>query len=208
MPNCDFYATPEDHAGLLAWLFEEGTCEVYELASKYEQPLRRFASSDEALAVFEERYPDGGKVTSAHLQLYVLGAGPPFVPSRIALNPKACDGATFRYGADGWGLVQLYLQAVGRGELRNSHTNHFSQKAAQRWEPVRLDAGSAVDTWDFKRITAFSSRLNRQIRKRAVGRIGSRVVLPGAVRCWEAGVPLPYEAGHMSLQDIITSVAS
>ncbi len=205
MPNCDFYATPEDHAGLLAWLFAEGTCEVYELSSRLEQPLRRFASSDDVLALFEECYPDGGKVTSVHLQLYVLGAGPPFVPTRIALNAKYCDGATFRYDANGWGLVQLYLEAVGRGELRNSHTNHFSQKGARGWEPVVQDAGYAVDTWDFKRITAFSSRLNRQIRKQAVGKIGSRPVLPGAIRCWEAGVPLPYLAREMSLQDIRNS---
>ena len=53
MPNCDFYATPEDHEGLLTWLFAQQTCHVYELASRVEQPLRRFCSAQETLALFE-----------------------------------------------------------------------------------------------------------------------------------------------------------
>jgi hypothetical protein len=32
MPNCDFYATPQDQAPLLDWLFAEGTCRVLDLA--------------------------------------------------------------------------------------------------------------------------------------------------------------------------------
>jgi len=42
MANCDFYATPADHRHLLHWLFEEGTCRVFELSSDFEQPLKEF----------------------------------------------------------------------------------------------------------------------------------------------------------------------
>ena len=47
MPNRDFYATPTDHRILLDWLFSEQTCQVYELASAWEQPLRLFSATDE-----------------------------------------------------------------------------------------------------------------------------------------------------------------
>ena len=50
MPNCDFYATPTDHRILLDWLFGEETCDVYELASDFEQPLKRFRTTDEVLS--------------------------------------------------------------------------------------------------------------------------------------------------------------
>lgn len=203
MPNCDFYATPDDHASLLTWLFAEGTCEVYESYSEFERPLRRFSSPDEVLALFERRHPSTDEKTrSVHLQLYVLGAGPRFSPCRVSLNPEHCDGATFRYRAEGWGLVQLYLESLWRGRLENSHTNHFSQKAAGAWTPVVPEASSEPNAWDFKRIHSFSSRLNREIRKRAVGKIGSRPVLPGALECWEGGVSLPYCAGSMTVQDV------
>jgi len=50
-----------------------------------------------------------------------------------------------------------------------------------------------VELWDFKKITAFSSRLNRQVKNLSVARIGSRPILPGALKLWKDGVSLlPY----------------
>lgn len=202
MPNCDFYATPEDHEGLLTWLLAEGSCEVHELGSDVGQPLKRFHSAAEVLAQFERRYPNGRKWRAVRLQLYVRGAGPPFAPRRVALDPKACDGATFRYSADGWGLVQLYLGALSEGDARleDSHTNHNTLKRAQAWSGTVSEMGD-VGAWDFAKITAFSSRLNREIRKQGVAKIGSRAILPGALKLWKSGVALgPWKPGEHALQ--------
>jgi hypothetical protein len=49
MPNCDWYATIDDHLGLLRWLFEERTCDVYELSSDHGKPLKHFASAEDVL---------------------------------------------------------------------------------------------------------------------------------------------------------------
>lgn len=189
MPNCDFYATTNDHEELLHWLFEEATCRLFELSSDFEQPLKEFHSVDEVLAQFERTYKNGERWSNVHLQLYVLGASPPFVPKRISLDPEACDGATFRYAAEGWGLVQLYLGSQTTRGLNDSHTNHNTQKRAEAWAPAIAEM-QAVSLWDFKRITAFSSRLNRQVRKLSVAKIGSRPVLPGALKLWHEGVAL------------------
>ncbi len=199
MPNCDFYATPEDHEPLLSWLFADATCHVYELASEFEKPLKRFKSAVDVMNQFERRYPNG-ETWQVHLNLYVLGAGPAFEPRRVALDPSACGGATFRYAAEGWGLIQLYLSAPKADRLENSHTNHNSKTRAELWEPIRgVEPGSTA--WDFARITAFSSRLNRQIRKRGVAKLGSRTVLAGALKLWESGVSLaPYVPGQHVLR--------
>jgi hypothetical protein len=195
MPNCDFYGVSEDHEQLLDWLLRQGACRVYELSSDFETPLREFLTVEDVMSQFFRTYSNGNRGDTVHLQLYVLGAGPPFVPHRIPLDPRACDGATFRYVAEGWGLVQLYLAAVGSGGLKNSHTNHNSVKRAEVWAPVRSEM-QPVESWDFKRITAFSSRLNRQIRKMGIAKIGSRAVLPGALALWEQGVSLlPFAQG-------------
>jgi hypothetical protein len=93
-------------------------------------------------------------------------------------------------------LVQLYLASPDKNQLANSHTNHFSPRAAETWSSVRPEAGNTGD-WDFKRITAFSSRLNREIRKQAAAKVATRVVLPGAASLWESGIPLwPYKPGE------------
>ncbi|MDB6026441.1 MAG: hypothetical protein JWM68_2664 [Verrucomicrobiales bacterium] len=189
MPNCDFYAVPSDHEPLLDWLFAERTCEVYELGSEFEQPLRRFESTSRVMELFDQ-------YATVHLQLYVIGAGPPFVPKRIRLNPEACGGATFRYAAEGWGLIQLYLSSAKPTRLEVSHTNHNSLKRATAWAPTIQDLASP-EAWDFARIISFSSRLNRTIKKQGVAKIGSRVILPGALSLWESGLSLgPYNLGE------------
>lgn len=194
MPNCDFYAIPEDHEPLLDWLVRERICRIFELASDFEMALREFHTVDDVMSQFSRTYSNGNSWDTVHLQLYVLGAGPPFVPRRVSLDPRACDGATFRYAAEGWGLVQLYLGAIGSGGLKNSHTNHNSLKRAEAWGSVKPDM-QPVESCDFKKISAFSSRLNRQIKKLGIAKIGSRPVLPGALKLWERGVSLlPFHA--------------
>jgi hypothetical protein len=85
-----------------------------------------------------------------------------------------------------------------REELKNSHTNHNSLKRAQGWAGV--GDSSPPDAWDFKRITAFSSHLNRTIRGRAVAMIGSRIVLNGALNLWDSGGSLaPYVPGEHTM---------
>ena len=174
------------------WLFAEGTCRVFELSSDFERPLKEFRSAEEVMSQFDRTYSTGDTWHTVHLQLYVLGASPPFVPRRVQLNPKACEGATFRYAAEGSGLVQLYLGAAKGGGLNNSHTNHNSQKRAEA-RASTAPAMQEVRLWDFTKITTFSSRLNRQIRKLSAAKIDSRPVLPAALKLWQGGASLlPY----------------
>ncbi len=190
MPNCDFYGTIKDHEPILDFLYSNGECDIYELGSEPSCDLRHFRSSEEVLSLFDNPYPNGKQRHSIHLQLYVKGTGPEFVPTRISLDPDVCNGHTFRYSAEGKGLVQLYLSTLDENSLRSSHTNHFSQKGAEKWSDESEDLRNA-SSWDFKAITSFSSKLNRFIRKMKVAKIGGRVLLPGGLKAWDDGFSLP-----------------
>jgi hypothetical protein len=189
MPNCDFYAALEDHASLLDWLFRDGRCEVFESYSEFEQPLAQFGSASEVLKLFERRYTNGRQVDSVGLALYVAASGPQPIIRHIALNPSSCGGATFRFTLEGWGLIGIDLQIASDSGLRCSHTNHNSRLRAEKWVGVSDRLGSP-DDWDFAKVTSYSARMNREIRKRAVDKLGSRVVLPGAKHLFEEGVRL------------------
>lgn len=192
MPNCDYYGTLEDHEELLGWLFSESACHVYELASGFEKELNRFSSASEVLAQFDRRYTNGERWKSVELQLYVIGASPPFSPRRVSLDPERCGGSTYRYAAEGWGLVQLYLQRPTSAGLDCSHTNHFTQKRAEAL--ATMEERAKLAAWNFKAITAFSSRFNRKIKSLSVGKLESRPVLPGALSVFQSGIPLlPYK---------------
>ena len=193
MPNCDFYATAADHKPLLEWLLAENTCSIYELSSIGENPLRRFVAADEIMDNFNRTYTNGVPWHSVHLQIHVNNSGPVPAPRRIDINPEAQASCGFRhrYAMEGWGLVQLYLSVPRHNKrfLDNSHTNHNSLKRAGTWAAISPDLGSP-DEWDFKKIASFSSRLNREIRKRAVARLGSRPVFSGAFAEWKNGCNL------------------
>jgi len=189
MPHCRYFGLPADHREVLDWLFIRAACQVYESASEYEKPLRRFCDPDEVLAQFNCRHLSHEPQPSVHLMLYVNDSGPAFTPKRVALVPRSCGGATFRFVAEGWGLISLELSNAADGRLRESWTNHNSRKRAEAWSRSLPDLGEA-SSWDFETISRFSACLNRHIRGRGVARLGSAVILAGALNAWEAGVVL------------------
>ena len=192
MPNCEWYGTIEDNYPILDFIFLEGKCEVYENASDYGKLLKRFHSTEEVMNEFYKNYPNGSKWHSVFLQLYVIGSGPAFSARRIELRPDKCGGATHRFSADGWGLIQFYLHREFDSRLEASHSNHNSKKRAEKWATCN-DMGEP-SAWDFESINSFSSRLNRFIRKHHSAKMGSRVVLLGALKLWNEGFRLsPYE---------------
>jgi len=187
MPNCDFYAAGTDHKTILEFLLSPIECDIYELYSRVGQSLRQFQS----LTDFEEHFAISNWAEGANetirLNVYPHGAKGKLLKRRIQLDPKRCHGATFRYRADGWGLVQLYLEHPHNGRLRDSHTNHNSPKRAAAWARTFHEMGDP-GKWDWERVTAFSRRLNRFIRSLAVSNKGSRVILPFAAECAKSGI--------------------
>lgn len=179
MPNCDFLAAGSDFDLVLTHVFESGRFLVYEHYSPYEQELLEFRSHSEV----RDRYPNvgrcGGSAHSVLLQLLVPGTGS-LVRERISLNPKSCAGATFRYAARGWGLVQLQLGGTGPKGLVASHTNHNSRARAMKWEVDYGETLGPAAAWDWPAIEKASRSLNRFISKVAVRKEGSRPVLPEA----------------------------
>ena len=75
MPNCDFYATPEDQRSILDRSFEDDLCDVFESYSEFDQSLRQFRSADEILGEYANVYPIGNPWTSIFLSRYGATCG-------------------------------------------------------------------------------------------------------------------------------------
>ncbi|WP_035606529.1 hypothetical protein [Haloferula sp. BvORR071] len=184
MPNCDFYALGQDHLGILSHLLEAGECDIYELSSRSGQETLCFKT----LADFEARYliPAGDWTQvpeTIHLQLHVRAAGGTVHHRRIQFT----DTPSFCYSTEGWGLIQLYLRAPLRERLGPSHSNHNSAIRATTWRKTIKDMGDP-DSWDWPLLTSFSRRLNSFIRRQAVAKQGSRVILPAAAEAKAKGL--------------------
>jgi hypothetical protein len=185
VPNCDFFACGDDHRIVLEHIFDNLPCRTFELSSRFDSELAEFTSVADVERHFGIENWSLNEHASLLLTIYPANAGGNLNLRRIALDSTKCDGATFRYSCDGWGLIQLYLESPRQGDLRNSHTNHNSEKRAGKWSHAYPEMGDPAD-WDWAAVNSYSRKLNRFIRKCGVDKIDSRVVLPCASEFMDA----------------------
>jgi hypothetical protein len=180
-----------DFFPVLTYVFKQSACRVFESYSPPSEEIAEFKSIEDLLA----RYPVGvcrGSGPSVLLQLVPPSASHQFSIRRISLQPELCDGHTFRYAVEGWGLINLHLGGIGPQGLVNSHSNHNTEARARKWLETHRELGP-IELWNWQEITAVSSALNRFIRiKLATYKLGSRPVLPEAAAAFAAGLaPIP-----------------
>jgi hypothetical protein len=174
MPNCDFYALARDHEAILEFVFSNPEWRLIEAYSVPDEDLRTFTSATAVLSAFDLTHEH------AQLMLYAPEMRGRVSTQRIDLKPGSLGSAEVRYTIEGWGLIQLVLEAPRGGELRASHTNHNSQNRAERWAPTYPEDAKDVAEWDWSAVTRVSARLVRYVRKLAREKVGSRPVLPAA----------------------------
>ena len=84
-----------------------------------------------------------------------------------------------RFKCSGWGMIQLYLYGLVHGELRESHTNHNSERRAQKWGSTYPELGDARD-WDFRLVNSTSRKVNQFIKANSIANCGSRPIMKSA----------------------------
>lgn len=190
MPNLNWYGTETDHFDVLTEIIESGEVTVYEHYSRPDHSIRTFNSAAEILAEFDIPYDNGAPRVELSLNLWVHGAGPAPEIVRIALNPQQYSNATWRERSGTMGFIQFHLCRPVDGKLMESRTNTVSEARMGATGGIFIDHNG--NEWDVRKANRLSSRINRDIKKRAVAKIGAAVVLPGAAAMWEAGEQLGY----------------
>jgi hypothetical protein len=188
MPNIEFYAVGEDFDLVLDYVFSRSGCRVFESYSPLGYDLLEF---DHPSSI-EARYRIGrcaGTGSSALLTLVPPGMMHLCDVRRIALDPKKCDGHTFRYAISGWGLISLHLGGMGPKGQVASYSNHHTAKGAKARQHLYKDDLGSADAWDWETTTKISGALNRFIRnKLALYKLGSRPVMPNAAAAFQRGL--------------------
>ena len=183
--NYDFFADKEDKLQILEYIFSETDLQVYDLGSSYGQEICNYKSVEDISAKFDLTYGDKFAVT---FQLWTPRHKGQPIFRKIDLDPKRCNGHTFRYSTDGWGLIQLYFGGLKNNELNQSHIGHFNEAGALKNESSTKFNGK-VNSWDWKEIQISSRKLKYKIHnKLATKNIGNLGVLLGADKLEREGV--------------------
>ena len=140
-------------------IFKERPSTVVEAYSAFSQELRTFQSASELCAYATAQR--GSRDGSVHVAVHYPDMAGRVVRTRVPLEPKKCDGHTYRYRVDGWGLIWVYLQL--RPANLESFVSANSEKRANAWAPTfpEIDAPS---TWDWPVVARHLRRLRRALK--------------------------------------------
>lgn len=181
----DFFADKTDKLQILDYIFSETDLQVYDLGSLYGEEICNYKNVEDISSKFDLVNGDKFAVT---FQLWTPRHKGQPIFRKIDLDPKRCNGHTFRYSTDGWGLIQLYFGGLKNNELNQSHIGHFTEAGALKNEGSTKFNGK-VSLWDWTEIQATSLKLKYQIHnKLATRKIGSFGVLPGADKLEKEGI--------------------
>ena len=183
----DFFADKADKLKILEYIFSDTDLQIYDANSPYGQEICNYRSIEEISSKFDLVNGDKFAVT---FQLWTpRHKGQPLF-RKIELDPQRCNGHTFRYSTDGWGLIQLYFGGLKNNELNQSHIGHFTEKAALKWGDTN-SFNRKVSNWDWTEIQLTSKKLKQHVHnKMATQKLGTIGVLPGADTLEKAGTRL------------------
>lgn len=141
-------------------IFKERPSTVVEAYSGFGQEPCTFDSAQELLAYADARR--GTPAGSVHIAVHYPDMAGRVACTRVALDPDKCDGHSFRFTADGWGLVFVYLQL--RAGTPESFVSANTEKRAHAWAATfpELDAPA---TWNWPAVARHSRRLQRALRQ-------------------------------------------
>lgn len=177
--NYNFYAAPEDIKRIFDFIFSELNLEVYLSYSDYGQQIKSYNSTAKLFNDFT--FADITDM-SIDFQLWTPKFEGDLVIRKIDLDPKRCKGHTFRYTAEGWGLIQFYCGILKENKLNFSHLGHQSSKRATLWQDTNQSLGR-VDKWNWNEVETTGRKLKYYIQKKlGVKRIENYDTLENALQ--------------------------
>lgn len=143
----------------------QGDPEVFEAYSEFESELRHFPTKESLQQLIADKLADSTKHKFIFCLLRYPGSNGLIVKRRVELNPKKCDGATFRYLMEGWGLIAFQLTLTDIDNISCTFSVN-SKKRAETWSDIHPELGSP-SLWNWQIIEKNTRRLIRVLRKEA-----------------------------------------
>jgi hypothetical protein len=186
MGQVTFYGVREDLLALLAFVFDETDCAIYEAYSEPDEDLREFRSAAELDAAFDVGTDPHGQGEYVNLALWSPSTGGRVEIRRFELK---VPGHTHRHEAVGWGLFQLQLGGLSDRGITSSWFAHNTRTRAETWSDTYTDM-EPPETWDWEAVERLGRRITYQLRtKLAAERVRGRAILHHAHHLRAAGTP-------------------
>jgi hypothetical protein len=101
-----FYADKQDKFNILDYIFNETDLKAYDLSSSPDAEISVYKTAQEIIKKFDL---ESGKQFAITFNLWSPTFKGEIIFQKRELNPKRCNGHTFKFTTEGWGLIQLYF---------------------------------------------------------------------------------------------------
>lgn len=146
---------------LIEFIFSDSKNELYESYSDMEKEIIRFSNSTE----FEDYLLKGisSKVRNFTFGIYNPGSKGKFYISKIELNPKYCNGNTYRYRIDGWAIIFIDLKLITNSNDVECRICVNSKKRAENWSGSNPEFGNP-ELWNWKNVESMARKIINKLK--------------------------------------------
>lgn len=141
----------------------DGDPRVFEAYSAYESDIRIFPTRQSLEKYISDELGSMNKFKYVYCFLHYPGSDGLVRKRRLKLDPKRCDGATYRYAMEGWGLIQFQLDLTDIENI-SCYFAANSEKRANNWSSIYPELG-APTLWNWAVVEKNVRRLIRVLRK-------------------------------------------
>jgi hypothetical protein len=146
---------------IVAAVFAQGPVVVRQAYSNFGCATREFADAD---ALLDELNCEPGVVdVFRQYTLYYIEAKGHTHERRVDLKPEACNGHTFRFCQEGWGLIQLQCD-FRKHPMVECRVAVNSAVRASNWSDT-YPGFQSPNSWDWAVVERKAGRLVRLLRK-------------------------------------------
>ncbi|WP_298330489.1 hypothetical protein [uncultured Dokdonia sp.] len=146
--------------GLIEYILSDSKIEFYESYSEMEKEIVQISKYSEFLKYFENSISENKK--QLKFGIYYPEAKGKFYIDKIKLNPKYCNGKTYRYNTNGWGVIYVHLDLQkSKIECRVSVN---SKTRAQNWTSTNPEFGNP-ELWEWKIVENNARKIITRLKK-------------------------------------------
>lgn len=146
---------------LVEFILSDSKVEFYESYSEMEKELVRIKNHSEFKDYFAHSKSENKKQLG--FGVYYPESKGKFSISKIKLNPKYCNGKTYRNRIDGWGIIFVHLDLINEENEIECRISVNSKKRAENWKSTNPEFGNP-ELWEWKIIETNARKLIKRLK--------------------------------------------
>ncbi|MFC4221433.1 hypothetical protein [Flagellimonas marina] len=147
---------------LIEFILSDSKTELYESYSEMEKEIVRVNT----LSEFKNYLDNGISNGKVHFGfgIYNPEHKGKFFVSKIPLNPKYCNGMTFRYRIDGLAIIFIQLDLKNGENQVECNISVNSKKRAENWKNTNPEFGNP-ELWEWKLVESNARKIINRLKK-------------------------------------------